>query len=200
MITMRFLAPAALACVLQAGAASAESARADIASTADESKSLGSAVLTEAPDGLQASIHVTGAPPGKHAMHIHQYGRCGGGGNDAGGHFNPDNVSHGFAPSDGIAKAHPGDMGNIDVGADGDGRLSVFLPGVSLTGSKYGVAGRAIVLHEKADDFGQPTGNAGGRIGCGPILVTKVLGDKSENAAPAKPAAAPVKQAPPKQR
>ena len=192
MITMRYLALAALSCMVQAGAASAESARADIASTADGSTSLGSAVLTESPDGLQVAVHVTGASAGKHGVHIHQYGRCGDRGNDAGGHFNPDNVSHGFAPSDGTAKAHPGDMGNIDVGADGDGRLSVFLPGVSLTGGTYGVAGRSIVLHEKADDFGQPTGNAGGRIGCGPILVTKVLGDKSESA-PVAPAA-PVKR------
>jgi hypothetical protein len=28
-----------------------------------------------------------------------------------------------------------------------------------------------VVLHEKADDFGQPTGNAGGRIGCGTIQL-----------------------------
>jgi Cu-Zn family superoxide dismutase len=27
-------------------------------------------------------------------------------------------------------------------------------------------------VHEKADDFGQPTGNAGGRVGCGVIAVT----------------------------
>jgi Cu-Zn family superoxide dismutase len=29
--------------------------------------------------------------------------------------------------------------------------------------------GRAIIVHEKADDGGQPVGNAGGRIGCGVI-------------------------------
>jgi Cu-Zn family superoxide dismutase len=34
------------------------------------------------------------------------------------------------------------------------------------------VGGRAIILHEKMDDFSQPTGNAGGRIGCGTIIVT----------------------------
>ena len=196
MITMRFLAPAALLCVLRAGAVSAESARADLASTADGTSSLGSAVLTESPDGLQVSVHVTGAPAGKHGVHIHQYGRCGDRGNDAGGHFNPDNTAHGFAPSDGTAKAHPGDMGNIEVGADGDGRVSVFLPGATLAGGKYGVAGRAIVLHEKEDDFGQPTGNAGGRIACGPILITKVLGDKSQSDAPAPAKSAPAKEAP----
>jgi Cu-Zn family superoxide dismutase len=29
--------------------------------------------------------------------------------------------------------------------------------------------GRAIIVHAKKDDGGQPTGNAGGRIGCGVI-------------------------------
>ncbi|MBI3291414.1 MAG: superoxide dismutase family protein, partial [Elusimicrobia bacterium] len=42
----------------------------------------------------------------------------------------------------------------------------------SLSGSKYAVGGRAVIVHEKADDFGQPVGNAGGRIGCGLIVIT----------------------------
>ncbi|MBI3323135.1 MAG: superoxide dismutase family protein, partial [Candidatus Omnitrophica bacterium] len=31
--------------------------------------------------------------------------------------------------------------------------------------------GRSLILHEKVDDFGQPLGNAGGRIGCGVIRI-----------------------------
>ena len=66
-------------------------------------------------------------------------------------------------------------MGNIDVGPKGSGTATVVLPGVSLTGTggTPSVKGRSIILHEKIDDFGQPTGNAGGRIGCGTIVVTK---------------------------
>ena len=123
--------------------------------------------------GLQVVVRVSNSPPGKHGLHIHQYGNCNDSGNAAGGHYNPDNVPHGFLPSDGLARAHPGDLGNIEVGPDGSGSLSVVLPGVSLSGGQYAVAGRAIVLHEKPDDFGQPTGNAGSRIGCGTILITK---------------------------
>ena len=156
--------------------ARAETGRAEIQGTGEGSTVSGSAVLTEDSNGLLVSIQVIGAPSGKHAMHIHQYGRCGDAGNAAGGHFNPDKVSHGFVPSDGLAKAHPGDMGNIEIGPDGRGTLSLTLPEVSLSGSQYAVAGRAVVLHEQADDFGQPTGNAGGRIGCGPILIIKALG------------------------
>ena len=167
------------ALLLSAGAsADAETGRAEIRGLGESSTVAGSAVLTEDADGVQVSIQVIGAPEGKHAIHIHQYGRCDDSGNAAGGHFNPDNVPHGFAPQDGLAKAHPGDLGNIEIGADGRGTLNVSLPGVSVSNGKYNVGGRAVVLHEKADDFGQPTGNAGGRIGCGAILLTKVAGSQ----------------------
>ena len=158
---------------LSAACASAETGKVVIKGTTDGSSVAGSATLTDTPAGLQVAVQVSGVPAGKHGLHIHQYGDCGDKGNAAGGHYNPDNVTHGFLPQDGVTKAHPGDLGNIDVGADGAGSLTLVLPGVVLSGGKYSVGGRAIVLHEKVDDFGQPTGNAGSRIGCGPILITK---------------------------
>jgi Cu-Zn family superoxide dismutase len=171
----RLGAAAVAAIMVWAGAASAsaETGAAEIRGTAAGSPVAGDASLTDTPAGLQVSVRVTGAAPGAHGLHIHQHGGCGDAGNDAGGHFNPDNVSHGFLPDDGLAKAHPGDLGNIEVNQDGVGELAAVLPGVTLSGGARSVAGRAIVLHEKADDFSQPTGNAGGRIGCGPILLVK---------------------------
>ena len=158
---------------LSAARASAETGKTIVKGTSDGSSVAGSATLTDTPAGLQVTVHVSGVPAGKHGLHIHQYGDCADKGNAAGGHYNPDNVMHGFMPKDGFANAHPGDLGNIDVEPDGSGSLSLLLPGVTLSGGKYSVGGRAIVLHEKVDDFGQPTGNAGSRIGCGPIVITK---------------------------
>jgi len=159
---------------LAAGPASAETGKAVIRGTSAGSSLAGEAVLTDTPGGVQVDVHITGAPPGQHGLHIHQFGECGDAGAAAGGHYNPENVAHGFLPDDGLAKAHPGDLGNIEIGQDGAGVLTLVLPGVSLDGgSPRSVGGRAVILHEKQDDFSQPTGNAGGRIGCGPILLVK---------------------------
>ncbi len=165
-----------LAAVLGVGCARAwaETGKALIKGTREGSSVHGTATLSDTRSGLHVVVEFAGVPPGKHGLHIHEFGDCGDGGNAAGGHYNPHGVSHGFAPSDGVKKAHPGDLGNIEVGPDGTGTLSQILPGeVKLSpGGTYNVGGRAIILHEKADDFGQPTGNAGGRIGCGTILIT----------------------------
>lgn len=150
----------------------AETGTVTIKGTKEGSTVSGSAMLADSPKGLEVTVQVMGVEPGKHGLHIHQYGECGDAGNAAGGHFNPSKAPHGFFPSDGPAKAHPGDMGNINVRQDGTGTLAVLLPGVTLSGGELSVGGRAIVLHEKVDDFGQPAGNAGGRIGCGAIVIT----------------------------
>jgi len=149
----------------------AETGKALIQGTAEGSSVSGTAMLADGPDGLEVAVRVTDVPPGKHGLHIHQYGDCADAGQAAGGHFNPDGAPHGFLPSDDLTRAHPGDLGNIDIGQDGSGVLVAVLPGVSLSGGPYSVAGRAIILHERPDDFSQPTGNAGGRIGCGAIVI-----------------------------
>jgi Cu-Zn family superoxide dismutase len=144
--------------------------KAVIKGTAPDSKISGEVTFTEENGGLTVNAQVANVPPGKHGFHIHEKGSCDDTGKAAGGHFNPDKVSHGFLPKDGRAHAHAGDMGNIEVGQDGVGTLKMFLPGETLKDGPYAVSGKAIILHEKEDDFTtQPTGNAGGRIGCGVI-------------------------------
>ena len=145
-------------------------AAAYIKGTKPGSKVYGEAELVEEKGGVSVFVEVYNvSPPGKHGIHVHEYGSCEEGGNAAGGHFNPHGVKHGFFPADGAEKSHPGDMGNITITPNGEGTLSVFLRGDSLSEGEHTIAGKAIILHEKEDDFGQPTGNAGGRIACGII-------------------------------
>ncbi len=152
-----------------------------IKGTAPDSKISGNVTLTEENGGITLEAKIANVPPGKHGFHIHDKGSCDEMGKAAGGHFNPDGVMHGYMPKDGPMKAHAGDMGNIEVAADGTGTLKIFLAQDSLKTGKYAVEGKAIILHEKQDDFSQPTGNAGGRIGCGiieaqepqPVTVTQ---------------------------
>ena len=132
----------------------------------------GRANFQQTSQGLKVDVEINEAPPGKHGIHVHEKGSCEDQGNAAGGHFNPEGVPHGDLAKDGFAHAHAGDLGNIEIDADGHGKLEKTLPGLTLDRGKYGVMGRALILHEKVDDFGQPTGNAGARIACAVITPT----------------------------
>lgn len=140
-----------------------------IQSTQPASPMTGKASFWSSPEGVKIRVVVTSATPGIHAVHIHENGDCSDSGNAAGGHFNPDKTNHGNVVTDGMKHAHPGDLGNIKVDSTGLGSIEVFVENLSLDHGKYGIAGRSVVVHEKADDFGQPTGNAGGREGCAVI-------------------------------
>lgn len=127
----------------------------------------GQVLVTEMAGGVNIDATVADAPPGLHGFHIHANGMCADAGNAAGGHFNPDNVKHGKLNTDGFENAHAGDLGNILIDSDGTGSLRATFPGLTLTDGRYGLANHAVILHANQDDFSQPTGNAGGRIGCG---------------------------------
>lgn len=146
-------------------------AKAAIKSTSDPSKVIGEASFFNKSGGMLVEAKINDAPPGKHGFHIHEVGNCGDKGNAAKGHFNPDKVKHGFVPKDGFKNAHAGDLGNITISSDGKGTLSDTVPGLTLSGPKYAIKGLSVILHEKVDDFGQPVGNAGARLGCG-IITT----------------------------
>ena len=172
------LAVAALMCAV---AASAETGSAKVAGTAAGSTIAGTVSFEDTKAGLKISAVVHGLTPGEHGFHIHEFGSCEDSAKAAGGHFNPEKHPHGQALKDGVAKTHAGDLGNITADANGDAKLEVTLHGVTLTRA-HAVAGRAVVVHEKVDDFSQPVGNAGGRVACGLIGLVAP-------AAPATPAA-----------
>jgi Cu-Zn family superoxide dismutase len=150
-----------------------QTAQATINSTSDPSQTMGNATFSLTGNEMTIEANINNAPPGKHGFHIHEIGNCSAQGNAAQGHFNPDGVKHGFLPKDGFANAHAGDLGNITIGPDGTGTFKETVEGLTFKQGQYAVAGLSVILHEKEDDFGQPTGNAGGRIGCGIITATE---------------------------
>jgi Cu-Zn family superoxide dismutase len=140
--------------------------------TAIESRSgstlTGSAEFVAHGGMLMITVKVKGGPPGVHAVHIHEKGDCSApDASSAGGHFNPGGHQHG-APE--AAEHHAGDLGNMTIGEDGTGSLMIHSKDLTLAEGAGSVLGKSIIIHEKSDDFvTQPTGNAGGRIGCGVI-------------------------------
>ena len=163
-----------------AGATSGETLTANLA-TAD-----GTEVATatiEFTDGFATvTVETTTAgelTPGFHGMHIHQVGSCEGDFTSAGGHFQAE--GHSGHPSS-------GDLSSLQVRNDGSAKLvtttDAFTAEELLSGTKT-----AIVIHEKADNFGNipaekyqqvngtpgpdqqtlSTGDAGGRVACGVI-------------------------------
>jgi Cu-Zn family superoxide dismutase len=111
---------------------------------------------------------VAGVSPGEHGFHLHEKGDCSApDASSAGGHFNPLHHPHAGPHT---AQHHAGDFGNITVKADGTGTMSLTLKGEDAKIAREDAIGKAIILHEKADDLKtQPTGNAGGRIACGVV-------------------------------
>lgn len=117
---------------------------------------------------LKIRIQLSGATPGVHALHIHETGDCSApDASSAGGHFNPGGTRHG---SPGDAEHHAGDLWGIEIGTDGVGTLAMIKRDLTLDEGPNAIRGRAIVVHEKHDDFRtQPSGNSGARVGCGVI-------------------------------
>lgn len=119
---------------------------------------------------VKVKIEVKGATPGNHAVHIHEKGDCSAAdAASAGGHFNPMGHQHGDSSS---PQRHPGDFGNVSVGSEGTGVKEITTSSFTLaSGQPLSVGNLSVIVHEKADDFSQPTGNAGGRQACGIITL-----------------------------
>ena len=144
-------------------------AQANLAGTELNPDITGELRVEETADGLLMQGTFRNVPPGEHGFHIHEGESCADEGKAAGGHFNPRQVAHGYLPDDGFENAHAGDTGNVEAAEDGTVNWSLEVPGLAIAPGELSVANRAVILHAKPDDFGQPTGNAGDRIACGII-------------------------------
>lgn len=134
-----------------------------------DSKVEGIVYFTQEDKGVKIQAVIKGLKPGQHGLHIHQYGDCSSlDGSAAGGHFNPGEQPHGSPEA---AKRHEGDLGNLEANEQGVALYERTDNVIALNGP-HSIIGRAVIIHEKADDFTtQPTGNAGGRLGCGVIGI-----------------------------
>ncbi len=150
----------------------AEKAVAHVRPTQEGGAVAGDVLFEDTAGGLKVSAKVSGLAPGDHGFHIHQYGVCTDSGKAAGGHYNPEGAPHGLLTKDGVQHAHAGDLGNILIAADGTGNIESLIPGLTLLTGSHAVAGRSVIIHENKDDFSQPLGNAGSRVGCGEIVIT----------------------------
>jgi Cu-Zn family superoxide dismutase len=132
----------------------------------------GTAVLSQAAEGVKLQVEVSGLPPGKHGIHIHQIGVCTAPDfKTAGEHFNPEGKKHGFENPEGY---HAGDLPNLEIGSDGKGKAEFIDKKVTLQKDKANSlvkpGGTSLVIHETADDYKtDPAGASGGRIACGVI-------------------------------
>jgi Cu-Zn family superoxide dismutase len=160
------------------------SATADLKNTPGQT--VGTATFTEVSGGVRIVVEVRGLPPGEKGVHIHEVGKCDPPGfTTAGGHFNPGKRQHGLRNPGG---PHAGDLPNIRVEADGNGRLETTTSRVTLSGgptSLFDGDGSALVVHAAPDDFQtDPTGNSGARIACG--VITRAPSTSALGGAPAR--------------
>jgi superoxide dismutase, Cu-Zn family len=130
----------------------------------------GDAELEVVEGGVKIEVEVAKAPPGPKGIHIHQKPDCTNiPAKSMGDHFAPDVKEHGMP---GGGAHHLGDLGNIQIGEDGEGELEITVQKATLKeGDPMSLLGRAIVIHEKNDEgaSAQPSGNSGKPIACAVI-------------------------------
>lgn len=141
--------------------------------SASNSGMSGTATFVQNGGKVTLTLRVKGIKaPGLHAVHLHQIGDCSApDASSAGGHWNPTGSDHGQWESEHF---HKGDIGNIDVKEDGTGTLTLSTDEwcIGCDDEHLNIIGKSVIVHEGPDDFTtQPTGNAGGRIGCGVVQM-----------------------------
>jgi Cu-Zn family superoxide dismutase len=86
-----------------------------ITGTNDTISVSGTITLTQTDSYTTLVANITGLAPGKHGLHIHQFGDITNGCETTGSHWNPFNKTHGAITDE---ERHVGDFGNIEVNDD----------------------------------------------------------------------------------
>lgn len=146
--------------------------------TGNDGIKMGTVQLSETSAGILLNLDITGLEPnGEHAIHIHEKADCTPMETfaNAGGHYNPEEKSHGMQHPEGH---HAGDMPNLKPDENGAIQTQILNRNITLhevaaedgSNSVFDEDGSAIVIHAEADDhMSQPSGAAGDRIACGVI-------------------------------
>ena len=124
--------------------------------------------------GVRVIAKIEDAEPGEHGIHVHEKGDCSDiVGKSMGAHFDPESHDHAL-PAEGKVR-HLGDLGNIQVNQDGDGKLDITIDQANLRdGDPMSLLGKALVIHKGRDSgkSSQPAGDSGTPIACGVIKKT----------------------------
>jgi Cu-Zn family superoxide dismutase len=147
---------------------------------------VGTATFSDAEGGLEVSVEVEGLPPGFHGLHVHAIGACEpdslnptdssmrGDFFSAGGHIGAGATDHG---------GHAGDLPVLYVNRSGAGSLTTVTDALTRADLTDG-DGSAVMVHAGRDNYAnvperyapagpdgttRNTGDAGGRIACGPV-------------------------------
>jgi|SRR5690625_2988599 len=147
---------------------------------------VGTAKLSEDPDGVSIKLKIKGVSPGFHGIHIHEIAKCEGPEfKSAGNHFNPLDKEHGLMNPDG---AHLGDLPNVKADQDGKINNEITADGVTLLKGNTSLTekgGTSLIITRDPDDgMSQISGNSGERILCGEIKGNQHEKDKEKPSDP----------------
>jgi superoxide dismutase, Cu-Zn family len=171
---MRPVLPLALAALLASPAMAQDApAMAHVDLKDASGKSIGMAMISEAPNGVLMQIQASGLKPGWHGLHFHEKADCTTPDfKSAGGHVHDKaTMVHGLLNPD---ANEAGDLPNLFVDARGAAQAEIFSTYVALKKSGkpqlQDADGSALVIHANPDDHkAQPIGGAGDRVACGSI-------------------------------
>ena len=160
------LAASFLGCSEDEPTASGDTQASAVINPTEGNEAQGTVEFTQEAGAVRVIANLTGLTEGDHGFHIHEKGDCSAAdGTSAGGHFNPEGKAHG--PPD-AAERHVGDLGNITADASGKATYNRLDTHLELDGANS-IIRLAVIVHALPDDFSQPTGAAGARVGCGVI-------------------------------